>query len=42
MRYLSVEAQSHRLVPQRHEEVSSVHLVLQVTHHRVNYKEQVL
>lgn len=35
--YLSVEAESHRLVPQRHEEVTSVHLVLQVGDHCVDW-----
>lgn len=34
--YLSVETESNRLVPQRHEEITSVHLVLQVTDHRVH------
>lgn len=34
--YLFVEAQSHRLVPQHHEEVSSVQLILQVHNHCVH------
>lgn len=34
--YLSVEAKGHRLVPKSHEEVSSVHLILQVRYHCVH------
>lgn len=34
--YLSVEAESYWLVPQSHEEVSSVHLVFQVGDHSVD------
>lgn len=36
-KYLSIEAESHRLVPQCHEEVSAVHLVLQVSDHSVDW-----
>lgn len=36
--HLSVEAEGHRLVPQRHEEISSVHLVLQVGDHGVDWE----
>lgn len=34
--HLSVEAEGHRLVPQRHEEIPSVHFILQVCDHHVD------
>lgn len=36
--YLFVEAKCDRLVPQCHEEISSVHLILQMGHNHVNYQ----
>ena len=38
--YLSVQAECNRLVPQCHEEISSVHLILQVSHHSVNWNTE--